>query len=73
MEGITDIRDESDRSGMRVVIELRRGVNASMVLNNLYKATQLQRAINVNMVAVVDGTPKQLGLREMLQEFIDFR
>ena len=68
-----DIRDESDRSGMRVVIELRRGTDAKMVLNNLFKATQLQRKVALNMVAVVDGAPKQLGLKEALRQFADFR
>ncbi|MBX4145401.1 DNA gyrase subunit A, partial [Ralstonia pickettii] len=60
LEGISDIRDESDKSGMRVVIELKRGEVPEVVLNNLYKATQLQDTFGMNMVALVDGQPKLL-------------
>ena len=73
LEGISDIRDESDRSGMRVVIELKRGEMAEVVLNNLYKHTQLQDTFGINMVALVDGQPKLLNLREMLVYFLEHR
>ncbi|CAN0619135.1 DNA gyrase subunit A [Burkholderia multivorans] len=73
LEGISDIRDESDKSGMRVVIELKRGEVPEVVLNNLYKATQLQDTFGMNMVALVDGQPKLLNLREILQCFLAHR
>ncbi|KAI9126508.1 hypothetical protein K1719_002104 [Acacia pycnantha] len=73
LEGISDIRDESDRSGMRVVIELKRGSNSSIVLNNLYRLTSLQSTFSCNMVGILNGLPKQVGLKEILQAFIDFR
>jgi len=73
IEGISDIRDESDKSGMRVVIELKRGEVPEVVLNNLYKATQLQDTFGINMVALVDGQPKLLNLKEMLQAFLSHR
>ncbi len=73
LEGISDIRDESDKSGMRVVIELKRGEVPEVVLNNLYKATQLQDTFGMNMVALVDGQPKLLNLREMLDAFLSHR
>ena len=73
IEGISDIRDESDKSGMRVVIELKRGEVPEVVLNNLYKATQLQDTFGINMVALVDGQPKLLNLREMLDAFLSHR
>ena len=73
LEGISDLRDESDRSGMRVVIELKRGEMAEVVLNNLYKHTQLQDTFGMNMVALVDGQPKLLNLREMLSCFLEHR
>jgi len=73
IEGISDIRDESDKSGMRVVIELKRGEVPEVVLNNLYKATQLQDTFGINMVALVDGQPKLLNLREMLEAFLSHR
>ncbi|KAA3464555.1 DNA gyrase subunit A, chloroplastic/mitochondrial isoform X1 [Gossypium australe] len=73
LEGINDIRDESDRSGMRVVIELKRGANPSIVLNNLYRLTALQSSFNCNMVGILDGQPKQMGLKELLQAFLEFR
>ena len=63
LEGISDIRDESDREGMRIVIELKRDVNANVVLNYLYKHTQLQDTFGVIMLALVDGEPKVLSLR----------
>lgn len=73
LEGISDIRDESDKSGMRVVIELKRGEVPEVVLNNLYKHTQLQDTFGMNMVALVDGQPKLLNLREMLVHFLSHR
>ena len=71
IDGITDIRDESDRTGMRVVIELRRDVNANIVLNFLYKHTQIQDTFGVNMLALVDGEPKVLSLKEVLGHYIN--
>ncbi|PMS35577.1 DNA gyrase subunit A [Trinickia symbiotica] len=73
LEGISDIRDESDKSGMRVVIELKRGEVPEVVLNNLYKATQLQDTFGINLVALVDNQPKLLNLREMLEAFLSHR
>jgi DNA gyrase subunit A len=73
IEGISDIRDESDKSGMRVVIELKRGEMPEVVLNNLYKNTQLQDTFGMNMVALVDGQPRTLNLKQMLAAFIDHR
>ena len=73
LDGISDIRDESDKSGMRVVIELKRGEVPEVVLNNLYKQTQLQDTFGMNMVALVDGQPKLLNLKEMLQCFLSHR
>lgn len=70
IEGITDLRDESDRNGMRVVIELRRDVNPSIVLNNLYKQTQLQSNFGINMLALVNGEPKTLNIRDMLYHYL---
>lgn len=73
LEGISDIRDESDRDGMRVVIELKREANPQLVLNQLYKLTPLQSNFGVILLALVDGQPRQLSLREMLQHFLNFR
>ncbi|KAI4985925.1 hypothetical protein ZWY2020_018555 [Hordeum vulgare] len=73
LEGISDIRDESDRAGMRVVIEVKRGANPAIVLNNLYRHTALQSSFSCNMVAILDGHPKLMGLKEILQAFLDFR
>ncbi|HVK95541.1 MAG TPA: DNA gyrase subunit A, partial [Noviherbaspirillum sp.] len=73
LEGISDIRDESDKSGMRVVIELKRGEVPEVVLNNLYKQTQLQDTFGMNMVALVDGQPKLLNLKQMLECFLSHR
>ncbi|MCX8519040.1 MAG: DNA gyrase subunit A, partial [Methylophilaceae bacterium] len=73
IEGISDLRDESDKSGMRVVIELKRGEVAEVVLNNLYKQTQLQETFGMNMVALVDGQPRTLNLRDMLEAFLRHR
>ncbi len=73
IDGISDIRDESDKSGMRVVIELKRGELPEVVLNNLYKQTQLQDTFGINMVALVDGQPRLLNLRQMLDAFLAHR
>ncbi|WP_225721209.1 DNA gyrase subunit A [Candidatus Vallotiella sp. (ex Adelges kitamiensis)] len=73
IEGISDIRDESDKSGMRVVIELKRAEVPEVVLNNLYKNTQLQDTFGMNMVSLVDGQPKLLNLRELLECFLSHR
>jgi len=71
--GISELRDESDRQGMRIVIELRREAQPEQVLNNLYKYTSMQSAFFVNMVALVDGQPRVISLKEALQYYIDFR
>lgn len=71
IEGITDLRDESDRTGMRIVIELRRDINPQIVLNQLYKQTQLQDSFGVNMLALVGGEPKTLNLKEMLYHYLE--
>jgi DNA gyrase subunit A len=73
LEGITELRDESDKDGMRVVIELRRGEVPEVVLNNLYKHTALQSVFGINMVALVHGQPRLLNLREMLEAFVAHR
>jgi DNA gyrase subunit A len=73
IDGISEVRDESDREGLRVVVELARGAAAHVVLNNLYKHTTLQTAFHVNMVALVDGQPRVLSLKPALQHFIEFR
>jgi len=70
LEGISDIRDESDKDGIRVVIELRRGEMPEVVLNNLFKQTPLQDSFGMNMVALVDGQPKLLNLQQLLQSFV---
>ena len=73
IEGISDLRDESDKSGMRVVIELRRGEVPEVVLNNLYKETQMQDTFGMNMVALLDGQPRLLNLKQMLDAFLRHR
>jgi DNA gyrase subunit A len=73
IEGISDLRDESDRDGMRVVIELKKDAIPQVVLNNLYKHTQLQSTFGVIMLALVDGQPRVLTLKQMIEHFIDFR
>jgi len=73
LSGISELRDESDRQGMRIVIELKREAQPRQVLNNLYRHTQMQSAFFVNMLALVAGQPKVISLREALQHFIDFR
>ncbi|MEE9332263.1 MAG: DNA gyrase subunit A [Methylophilaceae bacterium] len=73
IEGISDLRDESDKSGMRVVIELKRGEVPEVVLNNLYKQTQLQDTFGMNMVALLDGQPRLLNLKQILEAFLRHR
>src|SRR5947209_3532508 len=73
IEGIGDIRDESDRDGMRIVFELKRGEQAEVVLNNLYKHTQLQIGFGIIMLSIVNGQPRELGLMDMIKFFIDHR
>ena len=73
IDGISDLRDESDKSGMRVYIELKRGENADVILNNLYKQTQMQDTFGMNMVALIDGQPRLLNLKEMLDAFLRHR
>lgn len=71
IEGITDLRDESSREGMRIVIEIRRDTSASVVLNNLYKLTSLQTSFGFNMLAIVKGVPKVLGLKSILEYYLE--
>ncbi len=71
--GITDLRDESDRDGMRVVIELSKGANPDIILNQLYKHSRLQDSFGINMLALVDNTPKLMGIREILKNFLQHR
>ena len=73
IEGISDLRDESDREGMRIVIELKRGEVPEVVLNNLYKHTQLQTSFGIIMLAIARGRPKVLNILEFIEEFIEFR
>ena len=73
IEGISEIRDESDKSGMRAVIELKRGENADVILNQLYKDTQMQDSFGINMVAIVDGQPKLLNLKQVIEAFLRHR
>lgn len=73
LEGITDVRDESDRDGMRVIIELKRDAQPDVVLNQLYTHTQMQVTFGVNLLALVDGIPRTLNLKQALQHFVDFR
>jgi DNA gyrase subunit A len=73
IEGISDIRDESDREGMRIVLELKRGEQAEVILNNLYKHTQLQIGFGVIMLSIVNGQPRELGLADCIKHFIEHR
>src|SRR5690606_26638034 len=73
LEGISDIRDESDRQGMRVVVELKRDASGDVVLNQLYRFTALQSSFGVNMLALNHGRPQQMGLRDLLEAFLEFR
>ncbi|RNF39943.1 DNA gyrase subunit A [Planococcus salinus] len=71
IDGITDLRDESDRNGMRIVIEVRRDASANVLLNNLYKQTAMQTSFGINMLALVDGHPKVLGLKDVLYHYLE--
>jgi DNA gyrase subunit A len=71
IDGITDLRDESDRNGMRIVIEVRKDANANVILNNLYKQTALQTSFGINMLALVDGEPRVLNLKQCLNYYLD--
>jgi DNA gyrase subunit A len=73
IEGITELRDESDKDGMRMVVELRRGEVTEVVLNNLYKQTQMQSVFGINMVALIDGQPRLLNLKQILEAFLRHR
>ncbi len=73
IEGISDLRDESDRNGMRIVFEIKRDAIANVVLNKLYKFTQLQTSFSVNNICLVDGRPRLLNVRELIEQFIEFR
>jgi DNA gyrase subunit A len=73
IEGISEIRDESDRDGMRIVFELKRGEQAEVILNNLYKHTQMQIGFGIIMLSIVNGQPRELGLIELIKRFIDHR
>ncbi|MBI1992272.1 MAG: DNA gyrase subunit A, partial [Candidatus Omnitrophica bacterium] len=73
IEGISDLRDESDKDGMRVVIELKRDANDQVVLNQLYKHTQMETTFGIIMLAIVDGRPRVLNLKQLLQSFVDYR
>lgn len=71
--GVADVRDESDREGMRVVVEPKRGVDPAVILNSLYQTTTLQSRFPVNMVAIVNRQPETLSLKDCLRHFLDFR
>jgi DNA gyrase subunit A len=73
LEGISDVRDESDRQGMRIVIELKRGEQTEVILNNLYKHTQMQISMGVIMLSIVNGQPRELGIIDMIKRFVDHR
>ena len=73
IEGISALRDESDKEGMRLVVELRRGENAEVMLNNLYRLTSMETVFGINLVALVDGQPRLLGIREMIEAFVRHR
>lgn len=71
IEGVTNLQDETDRSGLRIVLELRRDANPNVILNNLYKHTQLQATFGINLLALVNGQPKVLNLKEMLECYVE--
>ena len=73
IEGISELRDESDKDGLRIVIELRKGELGEVVLNNLYAQTQMQSVFGINIVALVDGEPRLLNLKEVLDSFVRHR
>ena len=71
IDGITDVNDETDRDGMRIVIDVRRDASAEVILNNLYKMTLMQTTFNFNMLAIVNGAPKILSLKQILQYYLE--
>ena len=71
IDGITDVNDETDREGMRIVIDVRRDASAEVILNNLYKLTLMQTTFNFNMLAIVNGAPKVLSLKQILQYYLE--
>ena len=73
IEGITDLRDESDKDGVRVVVELKRDATPEVVLNQLHKFTSLQTSFGSNILALKNGMPTQFGIREIIETFIDYR
>jgi DNA gyrase subunit A len=73
IDGITDLRDESNRDGIKIVIELRRDSNSNVILNNLYKHTSLQTSYGINMLALVDGQPKTLSIKEILEKYLEYQ
>ena len=73
LEGISDLRDESDKSGMRVVIDLRKDAIPNIIINSLYKHTQLESTFGIIMLSLVDGIPKTLGLKDIMQEYVKHR
>ena len=73
IEGISELRDESDRTGMRIVYEIKRDAIPNVVLNKLYKYTALQTSFSVNNIALVNGRPKMLNLKDMISKFVDHR
>jgi DNA gyrase subunit A len=73
VDGISGINDETDRSGMRIVIEIKKDANANVVLNRLYKNSQLQSSFSVNNIALVKGRPQLLNLKDMIRYFVDHR
>ena len=73
LEGISELRDESDKDGMRIYIEVKRGDSAEVVLNNLYSQTQMESVFGINMVAIVEGRPQLLNLKQILEAFVRHR
>src|SRR6202008_1790351 len=73
VDGIADVRDESDREGMRIVVELKRGEESQLILNNLYKPTQMQESFGMILLAIAGGRPKEMGLPEFIRLFIEHR
>lgn len=73
IDGISNVNDESDRSGMRIVVDVKRGANSSVVLNKLYKLTALQSSFSVNNIALVNGRPRLLNLKDLIKAFVEHR
>src|SRR5207253_354786 len=73
LDGVADVRDESDREGMRIVVELKRGEESQLILNNLYKHTQMQESFGMILLAIAGGQPKEMGLLEFIRLFIEHR